>query len=142
MGSIKLNIFHRLQTMGTEIEEPIKTALKEFLQWYGQRYSIDIEVDAHRLTIYIQHDITEDLEDCVFNCVQQTKRILSKEVDEEKIRESCQDSCFVETTAVVDARFDDIREELIRRLNKYGIKNVWQGGWEDSYRYLVIHVQH
>jgi len=132
--------------MGTEIEklqkieEPIKAALREFLDWYDQRMPLDIEVDAHRLTIYIQYDITEELEDCIIKCVRQTK-ILSK-VDEEKIRESCNDGCFVDVTAIVNARFDDIREELFKRLNKYGIQYVWEEGWEDVYRYLVVYIQH
>ena len=100
---------------------------------------LSIEVDAQRLTIIVIHDITEELEECTFNC-QQTK-ILSK-VDEEKIRESCNDGCFVDVTAIVNARFDDIREELFKRLNKYGIQYVWEEGWEDVYRYLVVYIQH
>ena len=132
--------------MGTEIlqkiEEPIKTALREFLDWYGQyAMPIDIQLDAHKATIHIYHDITEEIEECTISCVQQTKRILNKEVDEEKINESCRGSCFVEVVATVDAMFDDIREELIKRLNKHGIRYWREEGWEDVYRYLVIHIQ-
>jgi len=131
--------------MGTEIlqkiEEPIKAALREFLDWYGQRYTmpIDIQLDAHKATIHIYYDVTEKIEECTISCVQQTKRILSREVDEERIKESCRDSCFVEVAAVVNARFDDIREAF-KRLNN-GIKYWWEEGWEDVYRYLVIHIQ-
>ncbi len=125
--------------MGTEIElqkipEPIKAALREFLE----DYAVYIDVEANRLAIYIQRDITEELENCEFECTQQTKR-LSKEADEEKIKESCRDSCFVEVTAVVNAMFDDIRERF-NRLNKYGIKYWWEEGWEDVYRYLVVYI--
>jgi hypothetical protein len=127
-----------------KIEEPIKTALNEFLQWYDQHYTtpLNIEVDAYRLTIYIQHDITENLEDCIFECVRQTKRILNKEIDEEKIKESCNYECFVDVAAYINARFDDIRATLFKYLNKYGIKHVWwEEGWEDVYRYLVVYIQ-
>ncbi len=135
--------------MGTEIEklqkiempEPIKTALNEFLQWYNRHYTtmpLDIEVDEQRLTIYIRYDVTEDLEDCVFECIQQTKRILTKEVDEEKIGKSCDESCLVEVGASISARFDDVLDELTKRLNKYGV--WWEKGWEDLCGYLVIYI--
>jgi len=131
--------------MGTEIlqkiEEPIKTALREFLDWCGQYdMPIDIQLDAHKVTINIYYDVTEEIEECTISCVQQAKRILSKEVDEEKIEESCRDSCFVEVITTTNARFDDIREAF-KYLNKYGIKYWWEEGWEDVYRYLVIHIQ-
>lgn len=131
--------------MGTEIElqkmpEPIRAALREFLE-DEQHYAIYIDAEANRLIIYIQHDITEELENCEFECTQQTKKHLSKEVDEEKIKESCQDSCFVGVTAIVNAAFDDIRERLSNCLNKYGIKHWWEEGWEDVYRYLVVYIQ-
>jgi|GEM_PF-2786969 hypothetical protein len=129
--------------MGTEVElqkiEPVKAALREFLEWYDQRYTMPIRFE-HSVTVY--YGITEEVEECADNCVKQTKKILGRPVEEEKIKESCQDSCFIDVTAYVNAIFDDVREKLIEHLNKYGIKHVWwEEGWEDVYRYLVIHVQ-
>ncbi len=128
--------------MGTEIEK-LQTALSEFLRWYNQRYTmpIDIQLDAHNAMVRIRYDITEEIEECEYSCVQQTKRILNKQVDEEKIEESCSNGCFVDVTAYIDARFDDIRTALFKYLNKYGIEHIWQEeGWEDLYRYLIVYI--
>jgi len=125
-----------------KIPEPIRTALREFLEWYDYTMPVNIELNENRLELYIQHDITEELEYCTFECVQQTKKLISKKVDEEKISESCRDGCFVDVTANANAMFDDIRKKLFEYLDKYGIKRVWwQEGWEDVYRYFEVHIQ-
>jgi len=124
------------------INDTIRSALKEFLEWYEPRYSmpIDAELDVERVSIHIYHDTTEDLENCVVDCIEQTKRHVSKEVDEFKIRDSCYSGCIYEVSGIINARFDDVREKLLKHLNKYGIKYEWREGWEGEYKYLEINI--
>jgi hypothetical protein len=150
--------------MGTEMEKPqkmmlsidkaielelinsgVRTALKEFWKWFAPRYatpyamSADVELDTNHLSLHIYYDVTEKVDECIFDCVEQTKKYINK-VDENKIEESCQGGCFYDVAAYANAMFDDIREKLFKCLDKYSIKYSWKEGWVDNSKYLQVDI--
>ncbi len=115
----------------------VRAALSEFWEWY-RHYKMPAVVELNEnLVVHIYHDVTEEIESCVIECIEQTKGLVKK-VDEEKIKESCSSGCFYDVVGYTNAMFDDIRQKLFKYLNKYGVKYEWKEGWEDVYRYLEV----
>jgi len=134
---IRLNIERAIEFK--LLRDDIKSALKEFHDWYNWRYIMPVEIvlGADYMIIYIEYDITQELESCEEACIEQAKKdMLSEELTEDDIGQGCHDSCMEDIVIDTNTVFSEIRRKLWEVLDKYGFKYDWEDSWEGDIKYL------
>jgi len=137
MDSQKVLIDEKVALGQDILPSGVKAVLSEFLKWYEAHYSMpfNIEIGPNEVALYIYHDITGELKNCVNLCVEKWKKRLNSE---DQLNEFCHNICIEDVSCRINEVFCGIRNELTRYLDKYGIKYRLEEGWEGYARYLSV----
>jgi len=136
---IKLNIEKAIEFK--LLREDIRSALKEFYEWYNWRYILPVEITlgVDYMEIYTEYDITQELESCEKACIEQAKKDLpAEEFTEDDIAQGCYDSCMEDIAMDTNADFSEISHKLWEVLDKYGFKYDWEMSWDYNVKYLRV----
>jgi hypothetical protein len=136
---IKLNIEHAIEFK--LLRDDIRAAFKEFYEWYNWRYvmSVWVVLGTDYVEIYIEYDITQELESCENACIEQAKNDLAaEEYDDDDIAQGCYESCIEDIAMDINADFSEIKYKLLRILDKYGFKYDWEMSWDYNVKYLRV----
>ena len=139
---IKLNIEHAIEFK--LLRDDIRAAFKEFYEWYNWRYvmSVWVVLGTDYVEIYIEYDITQELESCENACIEQAKNDLAaEEFTEDDIAQGCYESCIEDIAMDINADFSEIKYKLLRILDKYGLKYDWELSWDYNVKYLRVHIK-
>jgi hypothetical protein len=126
------------------LREDIRQALKEFWEWYKWHYAmpVNIELGMDYMTILIEYDITEEVDECVKACIEKSKKEFANEdISEEDIRIGCYDMCDEEVSDDINAVFNEVWTKLWPILNKYGMKYDWEMSWDQNTKYLRVDIK-